>query len=170
MYRQVFLFIRLLHFPPATHTHTEYTRAHTQARTHTRGLSRCDNQSRAQVCRQIWKYLSLNLDKRTARERGRKRWLECVRERDSDSRAAARFANKGKGANGRQLVANAYQLIKIIAYFFALALPQGNCRCLAPSLSLGVSVCVFAYLFMCWGFIYCQCYALSPSFIPIWGK
>lgn len=75
----------------------------------------------------------------------------CERERGSASRAAARFANKGKGANGRQLVANAYQLIKIIAYFFALALPQGNCRCLAPSLSLGVSVCVcvFAYLFMC---------------------
>lgn len=67
--------------------------------------------------------------------------MKSVRERDRDCPAAARFANKGKGANGRQLVANAYQLIKIIAYFFALALPQGIAAA-SRSLSARVFVCL----------------------------
>lgn len=85
-----------------------------------------------------------------------------VCERNSASWAAARFANKGKGANGRQLVANAYQLIKIIAYFFALALPQGNCRCLAPSLSGCECVCVCLRICLCAEVLFIASVTLYP--------
>lgn len=79
--------------------------------THTRGLSRCDNQSRAQVCRQIWKYLSLNLHKRTRsrskREGERHRGRVREGEGEGDSRTAARFANKGKA----QMEGNLLQML-----------------------------------------------------------
>lgn len=77
--------------------------------THTRGLSRCDNQSRAQVCRQIWKYLSLNLHKRTRSRSKREGELheERWREWEGDSRTAARFANKGEA----QMEGNLLQML-----------------------------------------------------------
>lgn len=57
------------------------------------------------------------------------------------------FCKEAQGANGWQLVANAYQLINIIAYFFALAFPQGNSFAAALSLvCTSIRICLCAEL------------------------